>query len=143
MNHFRTVLLPIFICLVISCSSDSSSNEEPMSVDTELSISIAQGVYGLTTSYDDVGDNPIEIYSGFNIDVFYEKPSSDLNEDVVPLASAESDDNGFYEIALQSGEYCVCTTFRRCLNVSIQENEALRLDYEYSVGPGWSLPSDP
>ncbi|MDO6526629.1 hypothetical protein [Motilimonas sp. 1_MG-2023] len=106
-------------------------------------LSITQGVFGAITSHDDIGDNHVEFASGFNIDIFYDQPSMDLNEAVTPLVSIQSDEKGFYEHELETGEYCICTRFRRCAPIVIHENEMLRLDYELSTGPGWSLPNDP
>ncbi len=134
-------LLAISACILISCTNESS-DEEPTTQDLKENLSITQGVYGLTTSHNDVGDNPIEIISGFDVDIFYEQPTTDLEEDVTPLVSIKSNGEGLYEEELESGEYCICTSFRRCAPVVIHENELLRLDYESSVGPGWSLPND-
>lgn len=106
----------------------------------EDSVSIHQGIYGLTTAQDDVGYyDPVEVFPGFHVDVFFDAPSRDLDQEVMPLLSTESDYRGFYELPLQTGEYYVCTSFRRCTTVSIVDGKALRLDYMFDNGPGWSF----
>lgn len=114
----------------------------PTPIEVEQQVSIDQGIYGLITTYDDVGSyNPILVLPGFTVNVFYEKPSS--GEEAIPLLSTESDSRGIYQIPLQSDEYCVCTAFRRCTSITVSENKTLRLDYDFSNGPGWSLFSKP
>lgn len=56
-----------------------------------------------------------------------------------PTASTVSESSiGFYEIALSNGDHVACTSYERCVAVTVSEGQRLRLDYEYSVGPGWS-----
>jgi len=57
-----------------------------------------------------------------------------------PLATATSDGVGFYEFPLTPGDYSLCTSFRRCTALHVETGQCVRLDYEFSVGPGWSAP---
>ncbi|AEI68721.1 putative lipoprotein [Corallococcus macrosporus] len=56
------------------------------------------------------------------------------------VGSVTSNEEGFYEFALEPGDYRICTTFERCTDFTVGTGEAVRLDYEFSVGPGWSRP---
>jgi hypothetical protein len=46
---------------------------------------------------------------------------------------------GFYEVALPAGDHWVCTTFRRCMALTVPPAGSVALDYDAGVGPGWSL----
>ncbi|WP_255207681.1 MULTISPECIES: carboxypeptidase regulatory-like domain-containing protein [unclassified Myxococcus] len=54
------------------------------------------------------------------------------------VASVTSNEDGFFEAELALGDYRICTTFERCTDFSVGSNEVVRLDYEMSLGPGWS-----
>ncbi|MCA9524345.1 MAG: carboxypeptidase regulatory-like domain-containing protein [Myxococcales bacterium] len=54
------------------------------------------------------------------------------------MASGVSDPNGFYQIALEPGDYIVCAEFRRCTAVTVDPNARQRLDYDSTDGHGWS-----
>ncbi|AKQ68405.1 hypothetical protein A176_005317 [Myxococcus hansupus] len=56
------------------------------------------------------------------------------------MGSVTSTREGFYEVALEPGRYRICTTFERCTEFVVEEGQLVRLDYEFSVGPGWSAP---
>ena len=99
----------------------------------ESQLTIASGVYGQTTSVDDVGSNSPQ-YFPMTLSVFN---SEDHN---AALANARSDERGFYEIQLSPGEYTICTSFDRCTPLPVSDGQCIRLDYEFSVGPGWSAP---
>ena len=130
---FTLVVLISYSC--VGCSSD----DEKINREIEDLLTITQGIYGQATSYDDVGDNPVRYNPGFRIEVFDQIPSFDPADGIEPLQSVVAGERGFYEIELETGSYCVCTTFRRCLSADIFESELLRLDYEFSAGPGWSF----
>lgn len=97
-------------------------------------VTIRKGLYGQVTSVDDVGEPQPEYLPGFGIDVF---PVPDGTELGSPIAHAASVSRGFYEIELSPSEYVVCSSFRRCVRLALGD-ELHRLDYEFSVGPGWS-----
>jgi len=125
----------IFMFSIVSCSEKT-----PDEMEFDELLTISQGVYGQATKLDDVGENDIVSYEGFGIDVFDEPPSTDPDDGMETLVSTETVDQGFYEIELDTGNYCICTTFRRCVSVNVVENRLLRIDYEFGVGPGWSFP---
>ncbi len=66
-----------------------------------------------------------------------EEPSDDPEDGTQPHAQTVSDQRGFYELELETGDYWVCTSFRRCVDVTIEEQTLLQLDYEFGAGPGW------
>jgi len=115
------------ITLALACG------EANISVDRQVEdhLTIASGVYGQTTSVDDVGDHSPQYYP-MTLSVFN---SSDHN---AVLASARSDERGFYQIQLSPGDYAICTSFDRCTSFLVSDGQCIRLDYEFSVGPGWS-----
>lgn len=97
-------------------------------------LSIAQGVYGLTTYADDVCT--WECDTG-PMSMTFSLRALPGETDV---ASVRSSREGFYEVALEPGSYRICTTFERCRDFTVEEGQLVRLDYEFSVGPGWSAP---
>lgn len=101
-------------------------------LDPEEAVTISQGVYGMTTYVDDVCASRCE----------REPRSMTLTIKALPqeadVASVTSSKDGFYESALALGDYRICTAFGRCTDFSVGTDEAVRLDYELSVGPGWS-----
>lgn len=141
LNKSKFILLSVSAFLLISCTEDSNENNVEQSIlndsEVESSITISQGIYGITTSSNDVGGGNSETYPEFNIDIFTEEPSSDLDIDTGLLVSLQSDDNGFYEVELEIGDYYLCSSFRRCITVSINENDVSRHDYDFGAGPGW------
>lgn len=96
-------------------------------------LTISSGVYGQTTSLDDVGNNSPQYYP-MTLSVF---TSQDHN---AAVASATSDQRGFYQIQLAPADYAICTSFDRCSPVSVTDRQCVRLDYSFSFGPGWSEP---
>ncbi len=61
----------------------------------------------------------------------------------VEAATAESDTGreGFYQCGLPTGPHEICTSFGGCRTFEVGERQCVRLDYEFSVGPGWSRPT--
>ncbi|WIG95626.1 hypothetical protein KGD87_34975 [Myxococcus sp. SDU36] len=101
-------------------------------VDPEEAVTISQGVYGMTSYVNDVCSSGCE----------REPRSMTLLVKSLPqdtdVASVTSNEDGFYEVALVLGDYRICTTFGRCTDFSVGSNEVVRLNYEMSVGLGWS-----
>ncbi|MBZ4399362.1 hypothetical protein OWM54_01795 [Myxococcus sp. MISCRS1] len=99
--------------------------------DPESARTISQGVYGLTEYVDDVCSSSCDP----------EPRSMELSIRTQPdrelVTSVKSDGDGFYEAELASGDYVICTSFERCTDFSVESGQAVRLDYEMSVGPGW------
>ncbi|WP_426746603.1 hypothetical protein VZQ01_00150 [Myxococcus faecalis] len=99
--------------------------------DPESARTISQGVYGLTEYVDDVCSSSCDP----------EPRSMELSirtqSDGELVTSVKSDGDGFYEAELASGDYVICTSFERCTDFSVESGQAVRLDYEMSVGPGW------
>ncbi len=129
MNAFRSAALASVLA-VTACGDDASIDRN-----VEKYVTIQQGIYGQITSLDDVGsDNDPKYLPGFGVDVFA-VPAGDALAD--PIASAVSNGRGFYEIDVPAGEYVICSSFRRCVSISVAQG-LLRIDYESGVGPGWS-----
>lgn len=101
-------------------------------VDPVEAVTISQGVYGMTSYVNDVCPSECE----------REPRSMTLRVKSLPhdadVVSVTSNEDGFYEASLVMGDYRICTTFGRCTDFSVGVNEVVRLDYEMSVGPGWS-----
>ena len=131
-----------------SINNETAAFENEAEITTDNSINrdvkdlliITQGVYGQVTSQDDIGSNPVEYFPEFRIDIFDYEPSDNPNDGAAIHLSAESDDRGFFEAQLKTGTYWICSFFRRCTTININENKIIRMDYEFSAGPGWSLP---
>jgi hypothetical protein len=95
----------------------------------ESKVTITTGVYGQTTEVDDVGTHPSPTYHTMQIEL--------QHPDSAPVASATSGEQGFYELAAEPADYRICTTFGRCLAITVVAGQRLRCDYEFSIGPGW------
>ncbi len=120
-------------CLVAAaCGSQTETIDRRV----EDRVTIEQGIYGQITSVDDVGEHEPQYFSGFGVFVYAVPPGTELGEPVANTSSEAS--RGFYEVALPASDHVVCTTFRRCVVVTITEGQRLRLDYEFGPGPGWS-----
>ncbi|SEU25110.1 hypothetical protein SAMN05443572_10749 [Myxococcus fulvus] len=99
--------------------------------DPEAARTISQGVYGLTESVDDVCSSscdPEPHSMSLSIRTLSEREL---------VVSVKSNDDGFYEVELASGDYVICTSFERCTDFRVEPEQTVRLDYEMSVGPGW------
>jgi hypothetical protein len=99
--------------------------------------SIASGVYGCITSTNDVGDTNTSVKPNFEVQAFDTHPSEDPNDGLAPEARAVSDAEGFYEMPLAAGHHWICTAFRRCTEKDLG-NGTRRLNYSFSIAPGWS-----
>ncbi|MFP2956296.1 hypothetical protein ACLEPN_00300 [Myxococcus sp. 1LA] len=100
--------------------------------DPEDAVTISQGVFGMTTYVGDVCSVGCESEPRSMPLLVRARPQDS------EVASVKSDGDGFYEVALEPGDYRICTTFERCTDFSVGSSERVRLDYEMSVGPGWS-----
>jgi hypothetical protein len=100
--------------------------------------SVTRGVYGCITSVDDVGDPEVRVQPDFGVEIFLEKPPATPDDGLAAYSEAESDPVGFFEIELAAGDYWICTRFRRCVELVVPESGSVRMDYELSLGPGWS-----
>jgi hypothetical protein len=96
---------------------------------------VKTGLQGLVTELDDVGLTQPKDLANFQVDVFEVPPSTTLGP---VFASTHTNADGFYELALAPADYVVCTAFKRCVRVTVPKGDPLRLDYYFSVGPGWS-----
>lgn len=99
--------------------------------DPEAARTISQGVYGLTEYVDDVCSSSCDPEPRSMSLLIHTLPDREL------VASVKSDDDGFYEVELASGDYVICTSFERCTDFQVEPGQTVRLDYEMSVGPGW------
>ncbi|GHG70631.1 hypothetical protein [Comamonas sp. JC664] len=97
-------------------------------------LSISQGVYGLTTYAEDVCTGKCD--AGPKSMTFSLRALPGETD----VGTVTSSREGFYEVALEPGGYRICTTFERCTDFTVEAGQLVRLDYESSVGPGWSLP---
>jgi hypothetical protein len=123
------LLAPASFWVALACGGHAAPT-------VEQRVTIQQGIYGQVTSLDDVGRHEPQPLGGFPIYV-YDVPAGTVLG--APTASTASETSlGFYEMALPSGDHVVCTSFQRCVVVTIRAGQRLRLDYEFSVGPGWS-----
>lgn len=136
--NWTTIRLILTGALVMfSVLTSTACFEEEYDPYVEDLLTISQGVYGQTTSHDDVGYNPVVVNSHFTVLAYTSQPPQNM-EDAEPYASDISNERGFYELGLEPGVYWICTTFGRCVELDLG-TELLRLDYEFGVGPGWSM----
>ena len=120
----------LWCCFLVPWLVACTNNHEiGIDRDVENRLTISSGVYGQTTAQDDVGVNPVE-YNRMTLSVSSQGDSAHL-------AEVTSDDIGFYEIPLSVGSYAICTSFGRCADFEVVVGQCVRLDYEFSVGPGW------
>ena len=125
----RMILTGCFTFALASCGAANTG----IGRQVETRLTINSGVYGQTTSVDDVGNHSPEPCP-MTLSVFN---SQDHN---IAFASARSDQAGLYQIQLSPGDYTICTSFGRCTALPVLTGQCTRLDYEFSVGPGWSAP---
>ncbi len=97
-------------------------------------VTIRTGIYGQVTSVNDVGDTDSDYVRDFGVDVFQVPAATELG---APIAHTASAGRGFYQLEIEPADYVVCSAFRRCVRITVGD-QPLRLDYEISVGPGWS-----
>ena len=83
-----------------------------------------------------MGDTTTKVFPGFTVQSFTTEPSSNPEDGLVPEATTVSDAVGFYELTLPAGRHWICTGFRRCTDQRLTTGTR-RLDYSFSLGPGW------
>jgi hypothetical protein len=93
--------------------------------DIEDRVTIEQGVYGQLTTYNDTAPILATTYLSWPVRV-YSAPRGTSE----PLATTESDERGFYEVALAPGAYEVCVSDRQCHAFTLLAGQRLRLDYQ-------------
>ncbi len=125
-----------FLFCILTLMTGCGSDDIPSDEEVEEFATLNQGIYGLITSYNDVGDDN-EVESSSDFGVIVREKTSDKPEGV-PVASTSSNDRGLYQLPLEPGVYWVCTEFLRCVWFELDEGQRLRLDYEFGPGPGWS-----
>jgi len=97
-----------------------------------------EGVHGCITASNDVGNPSVEPLSDFPVEIFESAPPPTPGDGSTPFAQARSDAVGFYEIGLPAGTHQICTSFRRCAELTVPSASNVALDYDFGVGPGWS-----
>jgi hypothetical protein len=123
----------LFLFGAIGCGSGPSTDLDAC---RQRAPSIATGIYGCTTSTSDEGDTTTYVLPDFQVQVFTSEPSGMQNDGAVPAWSTASDADGFYELSLAPGHYWICSGFRRCTEQKLGAAPR-RLDYSFSLGPGW------
>jgi hypothetical protein len=100
----------------------------------------AGGVHGCVTQSSDVGNPPPPSapLPDFSVEIFKSEPPSTSGDGLAPFAKATSDSDGYYEIELSPGDYWICTSFRRCVELDVPVGRSIAVDYDYGLGPGWS-----
>ena len=92
------------------------------------------GIYGCVTSTSEVDDT--HVLPDFSVQAFTSQPSAMPDDGAVPSLSTASDADGYYQLSLLPGHYWICSSFRRCVEKDILAGTR-RLDYSFSLGPGW------
>lgn len=100
----------------------------------------SQAVYGCITTSNDVGEPTVRQMSGISIQEFETEPPPTPGDGLAPLAETKSDEEGFYTLSPRAGGTWLCTAFRRCMAVTVPEGTAVRMDYDFGLGPGWMQP---
>ena len=124
MKHLLTFALSLSF---LACGNAQQPPPRP-------SPSIKQGVYGFTSYFDDVCTSVCEVrHTSMSIVAMRDK------RDDVAYTATSAKETGFYEIAMAAGTYQLCTTFRRCTTITIEQDKLVEANYEMGAGPGWSL----
>ncbi len=136
---------------VASMLGAAACDSDRFSTGVEEFLTIRQGVYGQVTSYDDVGGRT-DYLPGISVDAFvvptpppepplYQMPPGELGP---PVASMVSTAHGFYELALDPGDYLLCALpcgpdLPRCTIATVPAGGLVRRDYSFDGSPnGWS-----
>ncbi len=122
--------------MVTSCGNSSDG----ITACRSRSPALAESVYGCITQSNDVGNPPppASPLSGFSVDIFQSTPPPTPDDGLSPYVETKSDTSGYYEIGLTSGNYWICTSFRRCVTLTVPATMCVALDYDFGAGPGWS-----
>jgi hypothetical protein len=130
-SRTHRVVAALALALVVGCGGRDATLDRHV----EDLVSIQHGLYGQVTAVDDVGSPAPTYLPGFGVEAFAVPAGTTLG---APEASTTSAARGFYELALPTGDHVVCSSYGRCVVVTLADGELRRLDYEFSVGPGWS-----
>ena len=106
----------LFALLVAGCGLDRN---------IEGKVTISQGVYGQLVEGCDTSGCQDQPASGEHVVVYAASEST-------TFASADSDDDGVYQIELPGGDYTLCTY--SCTPISVPESSLVR--YDWTSGPG-------
>ena len=122
--RFKTIIIvSLFAVAVAGCGGSFDRN-------IESRVTISQGVYGQTVSYDDAAPVSHDYLTG-NLKVF-----TAPRNDSPAVAETTSDDHGFYEVELAPGDYEICINGNLCHAFTVAAQSRVRLDYQ-SFEPGW------
>ena len=104
--RFKTIIIvSLFAVAVAGCGGSFDRN-------IESRVTISQGVYGQTVSYDDAAPVSHDYLTG-NLKVF-----TAPRNDSPAVAETTSDDHGFYEVELAPGDYEICINGKFPINPS-------------------------
>lgn len=119
-------------CLLIPWSLSCASAQSDHGIDRQVEnrLTISSGVYGQTTSVDDVGPSEAE-YFRMSLHV-------SAQGDWTSRATITSNEVGFYQAPLPAGAYSICTSFDRCTDFEVAEGQmrAARLRVQRRAGLG-------
>src|ERR1700737_3440396 len=106
MTHAQSMILNGTLALV-SALAIAACGGTTTAVDRNIGprVTVATGVYGQTTEYDDVGAQNMPVYK---MDLRL------VGADGATVKTMTSGDRGFYEVAVDAGAYRICTSFDRC-----------------------------
>ena len=137
--HFLSLMKTTFLisCALLLGAVGCGFAPDPAACQSRTPSIPANGVFGCVTSTNDVGDTSAHVLADFHVQAFATKPSNDPNDGLVPEATSVSDVEGFYEMPLPAGHHWICTAFRRCTERELAAGTR-RLDYSFSIAPGWS-----
>lgn len=145
----RMMLRCLGLALILGAAG---CGDEGIDREVEKYLTITQGIYGQLTSYDDAGGETHYLrdvaVNAFAIPtpppeppMYTIPPDEDLGP---PVASMESTAHGFYELALDPGDYLLCAApcgpgLPRCTIATVPPGGLVRRDYSFSNAPnGWS-----
>jgi hypothetical protein len=125
------------IAVLVTLTGCGSSDNSPADC-LAREPSISTGVYGCVTETNDVGtDRSAHVFPGFEVQVFADEPPPTPSDGLEPLATAKTDSLGFYQMALDPGNYSLCTAFRRCTAIHLAADAPSRKNYEFGLSMGW------
>ena len=130
----------IALLLLAGCSNKSAETDKIAACRARSPVQ-TEGVYGCVTQSNDVGNPPppASPYASFPVEIFQSEPPPTPDDGLTPFAQTISDTYGYYEVGLAPGTYWICTSFRRCSKLVVPTGTCVALDYDFGVGPGWSL----
>lgn len=121
---------------VLGLALTGCGGSDPVDRNVERRLTITQGLYGQATSYDASSSEPLVYVPGEELLVF--PGTQPVVADSVALASARSDNHGFFQFQLDVGSYFLCTSFRRCVNPIVGTGECIRYDFDVGAAESWA-----